>query len=118
MKRLTVEAIEDPRGLRAFIRFPEILYRDDPCWVAPLRRDGRARLRPVRELLSYEVDVPPALPEAISRLASAASVRGVWVRSLDPSRPSAEAEAFRSIYNAVSTGDICLQCNGIRCPSG
>jgi len=44
MKRLTVEAIEDPRGLRAFIRFPEILYQDDPCWVPPLRRDERARL--------------------------------------------------------------------------
>jgi len=44
MRRLTVEAIEDPRGLRAFIRFPEILYRDDPCWVPPLRRDERARL--------------------------------------------------------------------------
>jgi len=44
MERLTVEAIEDPHGLRAFIRFPEILYRDDPCWVPPLRRDERARL--------------------------------------------------------------------------
>jgi len=204
MERLTVEAIEDPHGLRAFIRFPEILYRDDPCWVAPLRRDERARLflarwdreivgrvavivdrwhlerwkdgagffeaiaddpvagslfeaalgwllaqglavlrgpfnpstndvcglltdgfqypprimmphnpsyyptllervglRPVRELLSDELDVPPALPEAISRVASAASVRGVWVRSLDPSRLSAEAEAFRGIYNTA-----------------
>ena len=221
MKRLTVEVIEDPRGLSAFIRFPEILYRDDPCWVAPLRRDVRTRLsasnpffahadarlflarwdrevvgrvaaivdrwhlerwedgagffgffeviaddsvagslfeaargwlrvqglavlrgpfnpstndvcglltdgfqypprimmphnpsyyptlleraglRPVRELLSYELDVPPALPEAVSRVASAASGSGVRVRSLDPSRLSAEAEAFRSIYNAA-----------------
>ena len=42
MERLTVEAIEDPHGLRAFIRFPEILYRDDPCWAAPRRRPERA----------------------------------------------------------------------------
>jgi GNAT superfamily N-acetyltransferase len=61
----------------------------------------RAGLRPVRELLSYELDVPPALPEAISRVVNAASGRGVRVRSLDPSRLSAEAEAFRSIYNAA-----------------
>jgi hypothetical protein len=221
MERLTVEAIEDARGLRAFIRFPEILYRDDPCLVPPLRRDERARLsasnpffahadarfflarwdrevvgrvaaivdrwhlerrkdgagflgffeaiaddsvagslieavcgwlraqglavlrgpfnpstndvcglltdgfqylprimmpynlpdyptlleraglRPVRELLSYELDVPPALPEAVSRVANAASGRGVRVRSLDPRRLSAEAEAFRGIYNAA-----------------
>ena len=210
MERLTVEAIEDPHGLRAFIRFPEILYRDDPCWVPPLRRDERARLsasnpffahadarlflarwdrevvgrvavivdrwhlerwkdgagffgffeaiaddpvagslfeaargwlraqglavlrgpfnpstndvcglltdgfqypqrimmpynppyyptlleraglRPVRELLSYELDVPPALPEAISRVASAASGRGagsaLWIQAACPLR--------------------------------
>ena len=116
MKRLTVEVIEDPRGLRAFIRFPEILYRcglltdgfqypprimmpHNPSYYPTLLE--RVGLRPVRELLSYDLDVPPALPEAVGRVASAASVRGVRVRSLDPSRLSAEAEAFRSIYNAA-----------------
>lgn len=44
MERLTVEPIKDPHGLRAFIRLPEILYRDDPRCVPPLRRDERARL--------------------------------------------------------------------------
>lgn len=44
MSRVTVEPVEDRRSLRAFLRLPETLYRDDPHWVAPLRRDDRARL--------------------------------------------------------------------------
>lgn len=221
MGALSVEAVEDRRGLRAFIRFPETLYRADPRWVPPLRRDERARLsasnpffahaearlfvarqgrevvgrvaaiierrhlerwrdgagffgffeavaddavvaslfeaarawlrrrelavirgpvspsthdecglltegfehpprvlmpynppyypallervglRPVRELLSYEVETPPVLPERVSTVARAAEGRGVRIRSLDPGRLAAEAEVFRTIYNGA-----------------
>lgn len=221
MRTLTVEAVEDRRGLRAFIRFPETLYRDDPCWVPPLRGDERARLsasnplfahaearlfvarrggevmgrvaaiverwhlerwrdgagffgffeavadddvagslfeaargwlrarglavmrgpvspsthdecglltegfehpprilmpynppyypalleraglQPVHELLSYEVEVPPVLPERVSVVARAAEARGVRIRSLDRGRLASEAEVFRSVYNAA-----------------
>jgi len=31
---------------RRFVRFPYALYRDDPCWVAPLRMDERHRWSP------------------------------------------------------------------------
>jgi len=221
MEKLTVEAVEDRRGLRAFIRFAEKLYRNDPRWVPPLRRDERVRLsvsnpffahadarlflarrgrgvvgrvaaivdrwhlerwkdgagffgffeavedeavaqalfdavcgwlRPrgltvmrgpfnpstndmcgllvdgfehpprimmpynpsyyprlfervglhsIRELLTYEVDVPPLLPEAIGRIADAARNRGVRVRRLNPKRLAEEAERFRQVYNAA-----------------
>jgi GNAT superfamily N-acetyltransferase len=221
MGALTVEAVADRRGLRAFIRFPEVLYRADPRWIPPLRRDERARLsasnplfahaearlflarrdgevvgrvaailerrhldrwrdgagffgffeavadeqvaaalfeparawlrargltvmrgpvnpsahdecglltegfdrpprilmpynppyypallegvglRPVRELLSYEVDTPAALPEPVSTVARAAERRGVRIRPLEPRRLAAEAEVIRRLYNAA-----------------
>lgn len=221
MDTLAVNAVEDRRGLRAFLRFAESLYRDDPRWVPPLRRDERARLspsnpffahaeaqlflasrgrevvgrvaaivdrwhlerwkdgagffgffesvadeavagalfaavrewlrgkglvsmrgpfnpsthdvcavltegfqypprimmpynppyypalleqaglRPIHELLSYEVDVPSVLPQGIGRVAAGASARGARIRSLDPARLAAEAESFRRIYNAA-----------------
>ncbi len=221
MSTSTVEPVEDGRGLLAFLRFPETLYRNDPRWVPPLRRDERARLsasnpffahaearlflarrgrevvgrvaaiverwhlerwkdgagffgffeavaddgvaqslleaareclrtrglvamrgpfspsthdecgvlaegfqhpprilmpynppyypdlleraglRPIRELLSYEMDVPTALPERVSRVARKAEERGVRVRPLDRDRLAAETELFRTIYNAA-----------------
>jgi GNAT superfamily N-acetyltransferase len=221
MEKLTIEAVDDRRGLHAFLRFPEVLYRNDLHWVPPLRRDEAHRLssanpffdhaevrlflarrdgevvgrvaaivdrahldrwkdgagffgffeavedepvaqalfdavcgwlRPrgltlmrgpfnpstndtcgllidgfdlpprimmpynpsyyprlfermglhsIRELLAYEVDVPPLLPEAIGRVAEAARNRGIRVRSLDPKRLAEEAERFRQVYNAA-----------------
>jgi len=221
MDTLTVNAVEDRGGLRAFIRFPEILYRDDPRWVPPLRRDERARLspsnpffahaeaqlflacrgrqvvgrvvaildrwhlerwkdgagffgffesvadaavagaliaavrewlkgkelvrmrgpfnpstndmcgilssgfehpprimmpynppyyptllegaglRPIRELLAYELEPPAVLPEAVNRVAEAAASRDCRVRPLDPRRLAQEAEVFRQVYNAA-----------------
>ncbi len=53
MDRRAVEAVQDRRGLRAFLRFPERLYRDDPRWVAPLRRDERARLSPSNPFFAH-----------------------------------------------------------------
>ena len=217
----TVEAVEGGRGLRAFLQFPETLYRDDPRWVPPLRRDERARLsasnpffahaearfflarrggavvgrvaaildrrhlerwkdgagffgffeavaddavagslleaarewlrarglqamrgpfnpsthdecgllidgfqhpprilmpynppyypalleraglRSIHELLTYEMDVPPALPERVTRVARKAEERGVRVRPLDRPRLMAETQVFRTIYNAA-----------------
>jgi GNAT superfamily N-acetyltransferase len=221
METPAVEPVEDGRGLRAFLRFPERLYRNDPCWVPPLRRDERARLSPsnpffahaearlflarqggevvgrvaaivdrwhlerwkdgagffgffeavaddavaislldavrdwlrsrglqvvrgpfspsthdecgllcegfeqpprilmpynqpyypalleqagfrvIRELLTYEMEVPPALPERVIRVARTAEERGVRVRPVDRARLTAETEVFRTIYNAA-----------------
>jgi GNAT superfamily N-acetyltransferase len=221
MDRRTVEVVEDRRGLQAFLRVPEAIYRGDPRWVPPLRRDERARLspsnpffahaearlflarqggevvgrvaaivdrwhlerwgdgagffgffesvedsavatalfaavrkwlgekglaslrgpfnpstndmcglltagfehpprilmpynpayyptlfesvglRPIRELLAYELEPPPALPEAVNRVAETAATRGCRVRPLDPRRLAEGAEAFRQVYNAA-----------------
>ena len=217
----TIQAVEDERALRAFLRFPERLYHNDPCWVPPLRRDERARLSPsnpffthaevglflarqgdevlgrvgaivdrwhlerwkdgagffgffeavaddgiagsllaaarewlrdqgvrvmrgpfspsthdecgllvegfqqpprilmtynppyyaglleraglraIHELLTYDMNVPPTLPDKIERLARAVEERGVRVRRLDRARMTAETEVFRTIYNAA-----------------
>ena len=218
---VTVEPVEGRRSLRAFLRFPEELYRGDPRWVPPLQRDERARLapanpffahaearlflarrrgavvgrvaaivnrlhlahrgdgagffgffetvpdgavaealwgataawlrsrglsaargpvnpsthdecgvltdgfdrppcllmpynppyyasllegvglRPIRELVSYVVEVPQALPARVDHVARAAEGRGIRVRRLDPRRLGAEAEVIRSLYNAA-----------------
>ena len=218
---VTVEPVEGRRSLRAFLRFPEELYRGDPRWVPPLQRDERARLapanpffahaearlflarrrgavvgrvaaivnrlhlahrgdgagffgffeavpesavaealwgataawlrsrglsaargpvnpsthdecgvltdgfdrppcllmpynppyyasllegvglRPIRELVSYVVEVPQALPARVEHVARAAEGRGIRVRRLDPRRLGAEAEVIRSLYNAA-----------------
>ena len=44
MGPIRIEPVEDRAGLRAFVRFPESLYRGDPRWVAPLRRDEEEKL--------------------------------------------------------------------------
>ena len=221
MDSVTIEPVENASALRAFVRFPERLYRGDPHWVSPLRRDERARLsqsnpffahaearlflarldggvvgriaaivdrshlerwkdeagffgffeamedeavaqalfdaarrwlgprgvtvmrgpfnpstndmcgllvdgfqypprimmpynpsyyprlferaglRSTHELLAYEVQIPPSLPEAIGRVAEAARNRGVRVRCLNPKRLAEEGERFRQVYNAA-----------------
>lgn len=53
MREVTVEAVETKAGLRAFLRFPERLYRYDPLWVAPLLRDQRALLSPTNPFFAH-----------------------------------------------------------------
>ena len=43
---LEVAPVAGGRDLRAFIAFPYRLFRGDPLWVPPLRRDVRTRLTP------------------------------------------------------------------------
>jgi GNAT superfamily N-acetyltransferase len=82
-----------------FDRPPRILMPYNPPYYPGLLE--RAGLRPVRELLSYEVDTPAALPEPVNTVARAAERRGVRIRALDPGRLAAEAEVFRRLYNAA-----------------
>jgi GNAT superfamily N-acetyltransferase len=44
MGALRVEPVAGRRDLREFVALPYRLHRQDPCWVAPLRRDVRAQL--------------------------------------------------------------------------
>lgn len=53
MGAITVEAVGTRGGLRAFLRFPERLYRYDPHWVAPLLRDQRALLSPANPFFAH-----------------------------------------------------------------
>jgi GNAT superfamily N-acetyltransferase len=39
-----IRAIEDRKGLKAFIRFPYSIYKNDPCWVPPLDFDDLGTL--------------------------------------------------------------------------
>ena len=43
---VTVRPVRSASDLRKFIALPYRLYRDDPLWAAPLRRDVRALLSP------------------------------------------------------------------------
>lgn len=45
---LEVAPVAGGRDLRAFIDLPYRLFRDDPLWVPPLRRDIRTRLSPAK----------------------------------------------------------------------
>jgi hypothetical protein len=42
---ITVEPVRGRRDLNAFVELPFTLYRDDPHWVPPLRRERRNFLR-------------------------------------------------------------------------
>lgn len=42
--RVVVEAVDDKRGLKAFLQVPYIVHHDDPTWVAPLLAMERRRL--------------------------------------------------------------------------
>lgn len=87
---LLVEGFEQP---------PRILMAYNPPYYAGLLE--RAGLRATHELLTYDMNVPPTLPERIDRVARAVEERGVRVRRLDRARMTAETEVFRTIYNAA-----------------
>jgi len=78
---------------------PRIMMPYNPSYYPRLFE--RAGLRSTHELLAYEVQTPPSLPEAIGRVAEAARNRGVRVRCLNPKRLGEEAERFRQVYNAA-----------------
>lgn len=42
---VTITAVRTSADLESFTAFPYALYRNDSCWVAPLVRDERSRLR-------------------------------------------------------------------------
>ncbi|MEK6845966.1 MAG: N-acetyltransferase, partial [Nanoarchaeota archaeon] len=56
---------------------PRIMMPYNPSYYPRLFE--RAGLRSTRELLAYEVQIPPSLPEAIRRVAETARRRGVRV---------------------------------------
>lgn len=82
-----------------FDRPPCLLMPYNPPYYASLLEG--VGLRPIRELVSYVVEVPRALPARVDHVARAAEGRGIRVRRLDPRRLSAEAEVIRSLYNAA-----------------
>jgi GNAT superfamily N-acetyltransferase len=51
--------------------------------------------------LTYEVETPRQLPEAIGRVAETALARGCRVRALNPGRLGDETERFRQVFNAA-----------------
>lgn len=78
---------------------PRIMMPYNPPYY-PRLFEG-AGLRPIHELLTYEVEAPASLPEAIRRVAETTRRRGVGVRCLNPRRLGEEAERFRQVYNAA-----------------
>lgn len=42
---ITVKEVTDKKGLQAFIRFPQSLYKEHPCYIPPLQRDEEGTLR-------------------------------------------------------------------------
>ncbi|MCX7680521.1 MAG: hypothetical protein N2508_00900 [Anaerolineae bacterium] len=48
MSSVHIQRVTDRRGLRAFVRFPWRVYRDDPNWVPPLISERLEYLNPVR----------------------------------------------------------------------
>jgi hypothetical protein len=43
---MNVFEVSSPRGIKKFIEFPYHLYRNDPIWIPPLRKEQRAQLNP------------------------------------------------------------------------
>ena len=44
---LTVQVVKDQKSLARFVELPWQLYKSDPLWIAPLRRDARRTSDPV-----------------------------------------------------------------------
>jgi len=64
---LRIRPVTDRRSLRDFIEVPWSIYRDDPCWVPPLRAERKLALSPRQPLalhaewqtwVAYRGDVP------------------------------------------------------------
>ncbi|MEQ8355227.1 MAG: dATP pyrophosphohydrolase [Kiloniellaceae bacterium] len=54
---LTIQAVERPADLDAFIRLPWSIYRDDPAWVPPLLMERRDFLDPKKNPVFQKADV-------------------------------------------------------------
>lgn len=52
---LQLRPVTDRRSLRDFIELPWRIYRDDPCWVPPLRLERRLALSPRQPLAEHAV---------------------------------------------------------------
>ena len=58
---LVVVPVESRADLGRFIEFPWSIYRDDPDWVPPLRRDVRAAFDPAKHPFHLHSEVQPYL---------------------------------------------------------
>jgi GNAT superfamily N-acetyltransferase len=82
-----------------FDRPPCLLMPYNPAYY-PALLEGMG-FRPIRDLVSYAVEVPRTLPDRVELVARAAEGRGIRARSLDSRRLPAEVEVIRGIYNAA-----------------
>lgn len=57
MAQLTVQPVTGRRALRAFVRFPWRIYRDDPNWVPPLISEQLRALDPAHNPFFQQADV-------------------------------------------------------------
>ncbi len=76
---------------------PRVLTPYNPPYYASLLEG--AGFTKVKDLLSYEWDLPQALPEDLAGLARTAEAKGARVRSLNPTLLHKEAQVIRSLYN-------------------
>lgn len=51
--RLLIEPVVGRRAMRRFIATPRALYRDDPCWVAPLDLERREHFSPKNPVFEH-----------------------------------------------------------------
>jgi GNAT superfamily N-acetyltransferase len=54
---LTIQAVNDRKGLAQFLSLPFELYKNDPLWVAPLRREARRTSDPRRNPFFKYADI-------------------------------------------------------------
>jgi len=54
---LEIRPVVTRRDLKAFVRFPWRVYRDDPLWVPPLISDRMAYLDPARGPFYKQADI-------------------------------------------------------------
>jgi len=47
---MIIQKADTPRDIRAFIKFPYKLYKNDPVWLAPLRSEQKAQFNPKSNL--------------------------------------------------------------------
>lgn len=69
-----------------------------PYYPALLERAG---FKAVKELVSYDIDLPEAFPERLAPVARAAEERGIRVRPFNPRALQQEAQVIRLLYNAA-----------------
>lgn len=102
MTSLEVVAAESIRDAQEFLEYPYTLYRDDPHWVAPLRRDQKCLFDPARHPFHKHAGVMRFLARRSGR--ATGRVAAIWDRNYNEFHQ--EKAGFFGFYESEDDPDV------------